>query len=813
MAILTRETNGTGVTNNGAPLTNAELDNNFIELVADIADKVSTADLSESVDDRVNGLLQAGLGIDLDYDDVAGELTIDSNHVEVNCTNNSGSSIAIGTPVYQTGVSGNNITIAPADADDAAKMPAIGLTTSTIADAGEGTIVILGVVNGLDTSSFTAGDTVYVSTTAGALTTTAPSGESGLIQNFGRVLKVNVSSGSIAVMGAGRANAVPNLNDGNVFIGNASNQAETRALVEADISDFGTYLTAESDTLDSVTGRGATTSNNIQVGDATVTGDLTVQGTTTTLNTATLDVEDKNITINYSAGDSSGSADGAGITIQDAVNSTTDATILWDATGDKFEFSHAVDVAGNITLTGTVDGRDIATDGTKLDGIEASADVTDATNVAAAGAVMDGDFTSNGFMKRTGAGTYTVDTSTYLTSFTETNDLTSAVTWANVPDANITESSVTQHQAALSITESQISDLQSYLTSVSVDGLSDATITTPADNEVLAYDSTSSEWINQTAAEAGLATSAQGTLADSALQPADLSVTTNAAGTAALTYTSGTGVFSYTPPDLSSYLTSYTETDTLDSVTGRGATTTNAVTVGNLTSTGIDDNASSTAITIASTGRVGIGDTTPDSGLTVHDNSGAVIATSNIARQTYTSIGNLQVSTAGSGGILIHSESTTAEGAVTFGDGAYAGRILYNHTDNYMGFHTNAGERMRLEADGDLHADGDVIAYSTTISDERLKDDVETIDSALHKVSALRGVTYTWNAGSREGKRDLGVIAQEVEAVIPEIVHEKNMALIDGETYKTVDYEKLTAVLIEAVKQLKAEVEALKDSK
>lgn len=48
------------------------------------------------------------------------------------------------------------------------------------------------------------------------------------------------------------------------------------------------------------------------------------------------------------------------------------------------------------------------------------------------------------------------------------------------------------------------------------------------------------------------------------------------------------------------YLTSYTETDTLDAVTGRGATTTNAVTVGNLTSTGIDDNASSTALTISS---------------------------------------------------------------------------------------------------------------------------------------------------------------------------------------------------------------------
>ena len=58
----------------------------------------------------------------------------------------------------------------------------------------------------------------------------------------------------------------------------------------------------------------------------------------------------------------------------------------------------------------------------------------------------------------------------YLTSFTETNDLTSAVTWANVPDANITQSSVTQHQAALSITESQISDLGTYVTKTSSTG-------------------------------------------------------------------------------------------------------------------------------------------------------------------------------------------------------------------------------------------------------------------------------------------------------------------------------------------------------
>ena len=77
-------------------------------------------------------------------------------------------------------------------------------------------------------------------------------------------------------------------------------------------------------------------------GNITVGGDLTVNGTTTTINTTDLNVEDKNITINYSTGDSSSTADGAGITIQDAVDASTDATILWDASSDRFDFSHDI---------------------------------------------------------------------------------------------------------------------------------------------------------------------------------------------------------------------------------------------------------------------------------------------------------------------------------------------------------------------------------------------------------------------------------------------------------------------------------------
>src|SRR6056300_1399229 len=121
---------------------------------------------------------------------------------------------------------------------------------------------------------------------------------------------------------------------------------------------------------------------------------------------------------------------------------------------------------------------------------------------------------------RDDATTFTIDFSDLLNS-AEVNDLTSSVTWANVPDANITESSVTQHQAALSITESQISDLQSYLTSVSLNDLTDVDVASVSDGQVLKYDSNTAKWIAAADSE-----SAGGDFSS-------LSVTTNTAGTAA----------------------------------------------------------------------------------------------------------------------------------------------------------------------------------------------------------------------------------------------------------------------------------------
>jgi len=132
-----------------------------------------------------------------------------------------------------------------------------------------------------------------------------------------------------------------------------------------------------------------------------------------------------------------------------------------------------------------------------------------------------------------------------------------------------------------------------------------------------------------------------------------------------------------------------------------------------------------------------------------------------------------------------------------------------------MRFYTAGAEDMRLDNSGNLHVDNDVVAASTTISDERLKDNVTTIENPLDKIKALRGVEYDWNAGSRKGKHDLGLIAQEVEKVIPTIVHEHEQPFLnddedDNTLYKTIDYEKMVAVLIEGMKEQQTQIDSLK---
>ena len=141
-----------------------------------------------------------------------------------------GEALAKGEVVYISGISGNTTVVSKADADDASKMPAFGLVAAAASSGNPVDIYTNGILSDIDTSAYSEGDELFVSTTAGALTATAPTGESSALQKIGKVTRSNATSGSIFIVGAGRSNAVPNLNDGDIFIGNASNQAVSASL-------------------------------------------------------------------------------------------------------------------------------------------------------------------------------------------------------------------------------------------------------------------------------------------------------------------------------------------------------------------------------------------------------------------------------------------------------------------------------------------------------------------------------------------------------------------------------------------------------
>jgi hypothetical protein len=102
---------------------------------------------------------------------------------------------------------------------------------------------------------------------------------------------------------------------------------------------------------------------------------------------------------------------------------------------------------------------------------------------------------------------------------------------------------------------------------------------------------------------------------------------------------------------------------------------------------------------------------------------------------------------------------------------------------------------------------------ATVASDERLKEDITTITGATAKVKQLRGVTHTWKESMQNPDNlngvYLGLIAQEVETVVPEVVHTAKVTDAEPDAWKSVDYAKLVPLLIETIKELEARITTL----
>ena len=228
------------------------------------------------------------------------------------------------------------------------------------------------------------------------------------------------------------------------------------------------------------------------------------------------------------------------------------------------------------------------------------------------------------------------------------------------------------------------------------------------------------------------------------------------------------------------------------------------------------------ASSVDNSGTTFIQDLTIDANGHVTGTASATVASPNNAQHIMQQGGGLLVNTTGGSSHF----TADASGNITTtysldsdlrGDVRFAGQNTeYVHFSDSNGgqinFHNSGTRRFVMEDDGDFHAANDIIAFSTTPSDMRLKSDIEPITDALAKVNALTGYTFTYD---HAGRKSAGLLAQEVEQVLPSAVSNKRLPLgaNNNKEYKTLQYDQTIALLVESVKELKSEIDILKRDK
>ena len=540
-----------------------------------------------------------------------------------------------------------------------------------------------------------------------------------------------------------------------------------------------------------------------------------------------------------------GTVDGVDIATRDGVltSTTTTANAALPKAGGTMS-GNIVMSSANITMSGTetVDGRDLSADGTKLDGIEASADVTDASNVSSAGALMKAGGTMTGNIVMSGSETVDgVDISardSILTSTTTTagaalpkaggtmtgnivmsgsetvdgRDLSTDGTKLDGIEASADVTDATNVNAAGALMNS---DLATKGTIAVGDGSGDPTIlSVGTDGHFLKADSSAGAGVAWAASSASvaadeiatgdsavtIATSSGNITIDAQADDSDIILkgTDGGADTTFLTLDgsdAGTATFNHdiilgdnsiiklgAAPDLQIYH------DTSNSIIADSGT-------GALQLRGSQVNL------MKADGSASLVEATDGGSVELHHNgskkaetvSGGLTITGTATATTFD--GLLDTGAALKVGAWYNDNGSSAKGRFYFTDG---GTTQIN-TGADVDFSNELTNKARIEADGDFICVGNITAYGS-LSDEKLKENIEIIPDALNKVCQLKGVTFDYK---KDGKKSTGLIAQDLQKVLPEVVYETKDINDENESYLAVNYQNTIGLLVEAIKELK----------
>ena len=171
----------------------------------------------------------------------------------------------------------------------------------------------------------------------------------------------------------------------------------------------------------------------------------------------------------------------------------------------------------------------------------------------------------------------------------------------------------------------------------------------------------------------------------------------------------------------------------------------------------------------------------------------------------------------GSLGLEIQSTGDTSlrlerDGSTAFEISARSSDVLIYNPGTARNFRFGIGgtEEFRMDTSGNFHADADVIAFSTTTaSDIKFKENVKSIPYGLKEVLQMNPVEFDW-IEKRDGQHDIGFIAQEMEKIVPEVIKETETLEVGG-THKTMDYAKLTSILVQAIQEQQEQINELKE--